>query len=260
MPKNINLKSSAGDIVINPDSGSAVLQESGVTKLETTATGVSVTGDIYFQNVFATLGDLPPASDQHGMFAHVHATGKGYFAHAGSWIALANEADVPATLTDLGITDGSAGQQLTTDGSGNFTFAAAGSGGGGGSSLQSRTTKAQTTTAIADGLTTDIDIVGFKAYSLMAIQTSAAAWIRIYATNSARVADNSRIETSDPAPDAGVIAEVITSGAETVLISPGALGYNMETTPTTNIPVKVTNKSGSAAAITVTLTVLQLEA
>lgn len=260
MSKNINLKSSAGDIVINPEAGSAVLQEAGVTKLETTSTGIAITGDVYFQNVFATIGDLPSASEQHGMFAHVHATGKGYFAHAGSWIALANETDIPASLTDLGITDGSAGQQLTTDGSGNFTFAAAGSGGSGGSSLQSRTTKAQTTTSIADGVTTDIDITGFKTYSLMAIQTSAAAWVRIYATNSARVADNSRIESSDPTPDAGVIAEVITAGAETVLISPGALGYNMESTPTTNIPVKVTNKSGSAAAITVTLTVLQLEA
>ena len=28
------------------------------------------------------------------MFAHVHATGKGYFAHGGNWIELANASDV----------------------------------------------------------------------------------------------------------------------------------------------------------------------
>lgn len=38
--------------------------------------------------VFATLNDLPSASDHHGMFAHVHATGSAYFAHAGSWIKI----------------------------------------------------------------------------------------------------------------------------------------------------------------------------
>jgi hypothetical protein len=30
------------------------------------------------------------------MFAHVHATGRGYFAHAGSWVALANESELTA--------------------------------------------------------------------------------------------------------------------------------------------------------------------
>ena len=37
---------------------------------------------------------------------------------------------IPTSILDLGITDGTAGQQLTTDGSGNFTFAASGAGGG----------------------------------------------------------------------------------------------------------------------------------
>jgi hypothetical protein len=57
-----------------------------------------MTGDIdgngnkvLFGNVYSQLADLPSASTYHGMFAHVHATGKGYFAHAGAWVPLANE-------------------------------------------------------------------------------------------------------------------------------------------------------------------------
>lgn len=39
---------------------------------------------------YDTEGDLPSATDYHGMFAHVHATGLGYFAHGGNWVKLAN--------------------------------------------------------------------------------------------------------------------------------------------------------------------------
>ncbi|MBG11151.1 MAG: hypothetical protein CMD92_08330, partial [Gammaproteobacteria bacterium] len=56
---------------------------------------------VLFANVYATLGDLPSATTYHGMFAHVHATGKGYFAHAGNWVPLANEANIPADVSDL---------------------------------------------------------------------------------------------------------------------------------------------------------------
>ena len=62
--------------------------------------GGTMTGDIdgngnkmLFSNVYSAIGDLPSASSNHGMFAHVHATGKAYYAHAGSWVELANEAD-----------------------------------------------------------------------------------------------------------------------------------------------------------------------
>ena len=133
-------------------------------------------------------------------------------------------------------------------------------GGAGGSSLQSRTAKAGTTASIANGASADLSITGFKTYALLSITTDRAAWVRIYANGATRTADASRLETSDPAPDAGVIAEVITTGAQTVLVSPGVIGYNLESTPTTVIPCAVKNKSGSAGTVTVTLTVLQLEA
>ena len=69
----------------------------------TTSGDITTTGKIYFANVFSTEGDLPSASTYHGMFAHVHATGKGYFAHGGAWHQLLDKssANDSATITNL---------------------------------------------------------------------------------------------------------------------------------------------------------------
>ena len=106
-----------------------------------------------------TLADLQAEVDPttyHGMIAHVHSEGRLYFAHAGAWIAVANQSEIggsiptdiseltdttnlldhfsgsytdltnkptiPTVLTDLSISDGTTGQILSTDGAGNFTF------------------------------------------------------------------------------------------------------------------------------------------
>lgn len=66
---------------------------------------ITTTGKILYSNVYSTEGDLPSASTYHGMFAHVHGTGAAYFAHAGAWVKLANNA---TTLAGYGITDGQA--------------------------------------------------------------------------------------------------------------------------------------------------------
>jgi hypothetical protein len=116
------------------------------------------------------------------------------------------------------------------------------------------------TSLIGNGATESVNITGFKGYFLYKIATDAAAWVRVYTDASSRTADSSRAEGVDPTPGSGVIAEVITTGAQTILISPGAIGFNNETSPTTAIPLAVTNKTGGTAAITVTLTILQIEA
>ena len=136
----------------------------------------------------------------------------------------------------------------------------AAAGAGGGSSLQSRTDVTATTGTLANNAAADLSITGFKGYALMAIETNKAAWVRIYVNGATRTADASRADTSDPLPDAGVIAEVITTGAETVIVSPGTIGYSLESTPNTTIPLRVENRSGSTGTVQVTLTVLQLEA
>jgi len=51
------------------------------------------TNKILYSNVYATEADLPTASSYHGMFAHVHAEGAGYFAHGGVWVKLANDTE-----------------------------------------------------------------------------------------------------------------------------------------------------------------------
>jgi len=51
---------------------------------------------------YSELADLPNATNHHGMFAHVHDTGKGYFAHSSSWIELV---DVNSSIGDLSDVD-----------------------------------------------------------------------------------------------------------------------------------------------------------
>lgn len=129
----------------------------------------------------------------------------------------------------------------------------------GSSSLPSRTTVNGTTNTIANTVTSNVDIVGYKGYVLYKIQTSEAAWVRLYINSAARTADALRLQGDDPAANSGVIVETISTGAQTIIISPGVHGFNDEATPTTTIPMLVTNLSGSTTAITVTLTLLQLE-
>ena len=52
---------------------------------------IVTTGKVLYSNMYSTEGSLPSASTYHGMFAHVHGTGKGYFAHGGNWIKLLDE-------------------------------------------------------------------------------------------------------------------------------------------------------------------------
>lgn len=54
---------------------------------------------VLFGNMYANEASLPSASTYHGMFAHVHSTGKGYFAHAGAWVKLLDETS--STTTNL---------------------------------------------------------------------------------------------------------------------------------------------------------------
>jgi hypothetical protein len=126
--------------------------------------------------------------------------------------------------------------------------------------LVSRTTRSATTSSLTNGQQGNITITGFKGYIIYKISTTQAAWIRLYSSAAARSSDASRLEGEDPLSGSGVIAEVITTGSQEILLTPGTVGFNSETPPSSNIYLAVTNKSGSTVAISVTLTVLQLEA
>ena len=130
-----------------------------------------------------------------------------------------------------------------------------------GSSYDSRQSFSQATSSIADGAVDNIQIAAFKTFALLKVQTSAAAWVTLYKDSSSRSADSGRNETTDPLPGSGVLAEVITTGAQTVAITPGVFGWNDDGpgTPGAITYAKVVNKSGSTQAITVTITSVKLE-
>ena len=161
--------------------------------------------------------------------------------------------------THLNVSGASSGEILSWNGT-DYAWVADQTGGGGGSGLQSRTSANAATASIANGASANIQITAAKTYALQKIQTSAAAWVTLYVSDAARTADASRNETTDPLPGAGVIAEVITSDGAIQNITPGTLGWNDESTPTTDAYLKVVNKSGSTQAITVTLHFVALEA
>ena len=122
--------------------------------------------------------------------------------------------------------------------------------------LQSRTTVSATNSIAANGIA-NISMTTPKTYALLSIETSHAAWVTLYSDTASRTADSSRNETTDPVAGSGVLAEVITSGSTTQLITPASLCFNSASANTTYL--KIVNKSGSTANVQVTLTFVALE-
>ena len=153
-------------------------------------------------------------------------------------------------ISDVTITSPSANDVLTYNGSSwvNQSLPV---------SLASRTT-AQVTQSITNNGAANVSISTPKTYALMKIQTSHAAWVTLYSDTASRTADASRSQFTDPVPGSGVLAEVITGGAATQLITPATICFNSSGSNTTYL--KYVNLSGSTANLQVTLTVLQLEA
>ena len=148
--------------------------------------GGTMTGDIdgngnkvLFGNVYSQLADLPSASTYHGMFAHVHATGKGYFAHAGAWVPLANE-----TAT-LALSGGAMTGAITT----NSTFD--------GRDVATDGTKLDgiETAATADQTKADIEGLGIDVPAANLTGTIAAARLSTAATQ-AESDDSTKIATT----------------------------------------------------------------
>jgi hypothetical protein len=114
-----------------------------------------------------------------------------------------------------------------------------------------------TAPSVADDATTQINITGYKAYTLFKITSTVESWIRLYVDDATRDADAVRGEGNDPAPGSGVICEVRTTGPnQSVILTPACIGYDNE--GTNKFFLAVTNKSGATANIQITLTALQL--
>ena len=218
-----------------------VFKENGTTRLP----------GFTFPATDGTVGQVL-ATNGSGTLAWTTITGGG----GGTDISTASIND----LADVTVSSPVSGQVLKWNGSAWINDTDANSGGGGAGTLSTRTTRSVTTSSIANLAAATATITGFTGYALLSIQTSAAAWVTVYTSSAARTSDAGRVITDDPVPGSGVLAEVITTGAQTQVFTPGVFGYNDETIPTTDIQIKVVNRSGSTAAITVTVKLLQLEA
>ena len=114
------ISTSSGNLVLDSASGATIIDDhldvagnlnvAGVLTYEdvknvdsvglvTARSGIRVTGGVIeaqagenkIPSLYANMGALPSAGSYHGMFAHVHSTGRGYFAHAGNWLELVNK-------------------------------------------------------------------------------------------------------------------------------------------------------------------------
>lgn len=130
-----------------------------------------------------------------------------------------------------------------------------------GGSLQSRTVVSASTTSIADDAVGFASVTAFKSYAIMKVGLSTEAWIRLYTDSTSRDNDVNRGIGEDPTPGSGVIAEVVTTGISTQqMITPFAMGGNMDDPVSDTLYVSIKNLSGSTQSITANLTILQLEA
>ena len=78
-----------GDIDVDGHTNLDNVSVAGVTTFSGIIEGVA--GENKIPSLYGALTNLPSAGSYHGMFAHVHATGRGYFAHAGNWLELVNK-------------------------------------------------------------------------------------------------------------------------------------------------------------------------
>ena len=154
-------------------------------------------------------------------------------------------------LSDVTITSPTNNEVLTYTGSGWVNSAVSVTG------LQGRTTNSATV-ALANGAVGNSSINTGNTYALLKIETSHAAWVTLYSSTTARTNDSARARTTDPTPGSGVLAEVITTGAQSQWITPAVVGFSETQNNTTYI--KIVNDSGSTVNLQVTLTYVKLEA
>ena len=93
-----------GNVTGDINSGISTIQQLQVGTVNasgiiTSSSGMRITGGVIesygsqnkIPSLYSNAASLPNAGTFHGMFAHVHATGRGYFAHAGNWMELVNK-------------------------------------------------------------------------------------------------------------------------------------------------------------------------
>lgn len=97
-----------------------------------------------------------------------------------------------------------------------------------------------------------------RSFTILKLEVSHKCWVRFYLNGSSRTADELREIDSDPDPGVGLIAEFVSTEAETILATPGVVGYNDESPVTSVCPIRITNLEDSTEDITITVTYLPM--
>ena len=124
----------------------------------------------------------------------------------------------------------------------------------------SRVSEAETTSSIINGASSSVTYSTLgKSFALQKVTVDKQCWVRIYSDTTARTADASRTQGTDPADGSGVIAEFISTGAGSTefKITPSIIGWLDDSE--TEVPVAIQNNSGSTGTVTVTIAALKLE-
>lgn len=127
--------------------------------------------------LYSDFTDLPSATQYHGMFAHVHATGSAYFAHAGNWVKLANSSSFATDIASLTAVTSSYVTNVNT-----ASFASTGSNTFTGNQIVSASvllTLQQLTGSMPTGVATGSLIVSGSPVQLYIYNGSGSGWNRV---------------------------------------------------------------------------------
>ncbi len=127
----------------------------------------------------------------------------------------------------------------------------------GGGGVGTRATATVTTASLANNAEEQLNITLSKGYHILSINCSLNARVRVYQTAAKRTSDAGRSSATAPTGNHGVVFEFLGSGTFAAQNSP--VGFNLESVPTSAIPISVQNLSGSTTTITVTIIYLAIE-
>lgn len=168
--------------------------------------------------------------------------------HKAAVLASAALTGVPTTPT------ATVGDNSTQVASTAFVIANAGS-------TPTRGDVAVTTASLADNAVEAGTIALGKSSLVMTFTGSVKCRLRLYSTSAYRTADAARPPGTDPTGEHGIMLDIVLpTGNLTWDLSPLSLVTNADGSPVSNIYYAIQNLSGSAAAITATLTRILLEA
>lgn len=223
----------------------SVVQDTG-SSLTWNGSTLNVTGTIsasgavsYVRAYFATLAELNSVSPStwHGMIAHVHETGRMYFAHAGVWDPLANYSDVNifktiAVAGQSSVVADSATDTLTFVAGSNVTITTD-------ATNDSITISASGAATTLDGLS---DVVITSPSTNQVLKYNGSQWVNgTDATSGGGGASNS-FETISVAGQSSVVAD---SSTDTLILAAGS-GITITTDASTDT-ITITNSAASGA-------------